>query len=211
MSKSVGAVKLLAQEMARAFADFFAAPAAVPARDLQALQQAADDWRGDSSAAAAINAAPLAGEMQAALDDFFQTFKTPEKELLRAPPRLWRELPWRVAGGGKGPPVVAVTELLGPNGMSGCARCRAGVFFQRGDSYYPRHKHAAAEFYLPLCGTAAWLADGRAPRRVAPFGELIYHKSWQAHAIRTDAEPLLALWLWTGDLDLSSYIMCERP
>jgi hypothetical protein len=36
-------------------------------------------------------------------------------------------------------------------------------------------------------------------------GTLIRHASNERHAARTGAQPLLALWVWLGDLNFDSY------
>ncbi len=63
---------------------------------------------------------------------------------------------------------------------------------------YPAHRHPAAEIYLPLT-EAAWLRGDEGWRRV-PAGEPIYHPPHLAHATRAGENPLLALYLWQGDL-----------
>ena len=69
---------------------------------------------------------------------------------------------------------------------------------------YPSHRHAPEELYIPLAGTAFWQRGNRpfAPR---PPGVIIHHPSWLPHAMRTSDEPLLALYVWRGDL------LSERP
>lgn len=115
-------------------------------------------------------------------------------------------LPWRAAGGGA-VPVLGAVELVGPDGVLPCATLRAGFYYQPPQYFYPRHQHAAEELYLPISGTAEWHADGTAPHCVAP-GTLIHHRAWQPHACRTHGEPLLALWLWGGDLSMHTYRFC---
>jgi hypothetical protein len=63
---------------------------------------------------------------------------------------------------------------------------------------YPSHRHPAAEIYLPLTA-AAWQRGDEGWRRV-PAGEPIYHPPHLAHATRAGENPLLALYLWQGDL-----------
>ncbi|HUS53548.1 MAG TPA: dimethylsulfonioproprionate lyase family protein [Thermohalobaculum sp.] len=81
---------------------------------------------------------------------------------------------------------------------------RFGAYLQFPDTWYPRHWHAAEELYLPLSGTADWTRDG-VTDRPAPPGTLIRHASYEHHATRTGPEPLLALWVWLGDLDFYRY------
>ena len=64
---------------------------------------------------------------------------------------------------------------------------------------YPTHRQAPEEICIPLAGTAFWQRGNRpfAPR---PPGMIVHHPSWLPHAIRTSDEPLLALYVWRGDL-----------
>ena len=64
---------------------------------------------------------------------------------------------------------------------------------------YPTHRQAAEEICIPLAGTAFWQRGNRpfAPR---PPGMIIHHPSWLPHAMRTSNDPLLALYVWRGDL-----------
>ena len=64
---------------------------------------------------------------------------------------------------------------------------------------YPTHRQAPEEICIPLAGTAFWQRGNRpfAPR---PPGMVIHHPSWLPHAMRTSDEPLLALYVWRGDL-----------
>ena len=98
----------------------------------------------------------------------------------------------------------AYVEIVGPEGLAHREDLRFGLFVQTPDSFYPPHNHAAEELYYVLSGTAHWQkADGDF-RAMAP-GTLIRHASWERHAMRTSAEPLLAMWSWTGDLNVSTY------
>jgi hypothetical protein len=92
-----------------------------------------------------------------------------------------------------GPDALIVTQALG-----------FGLYLQRRDTVYPAHAHAAEEFYLVLSGTAAWQkGDGAFAEQ--PPGRFIHHRPDERHAVTTGPEPLLAMWLWTGDLDETSY------
>lgn len=98
----------------------------------------------------------------------------------------------------------AYVEIVGPEGLAHREDLRFGLYMQTPDSFYPPHNHAAEELYYVLSGTAHWQkADGEF-RAMAP-GTLIRHAPWERHAMRTDAEPLLAMWSWTGDLSISTY------
>lgn len=74
----------------------------------------------------------------------------------------------------------------------------AGGFLILGPNLlYPDHHHVAEEIYIPLAGGTQWRkGDGEFVTRKA--GEVIHHPSNVNHAMRTGAEPLLALYLWRG-------------
>ncbi len=98
----------------------------------------------------------------------------------------------------------AYVEIVGPEGLAQREDLRFGLYVQTPDSFYPPHNHAAEELYYVLSGTAHWQkADGEF-RAMAP-GTLIRHASWERHAMRTAGEPLLAMWSWTGDLNVATY------
>lgn len=98
---------------------------------------------------------------------------------------------------------IAFAELVGPDGDMGAPDCRVGFTLMAPDTFYPLHAHPAIELYFVIAGTAEWQA-GDTTRRVPP-GELVLHRSSESHSMRTFAEPLLALWSWSGDLDTPAY------
>jgi hypothetical protein len=89
------------------------------------------------------------------------------------------------------------TELLGAIGPRCSDRLAAGFLLLGPNTFYPRHRHPAEELYLPLSGTAEWQQGDTVWRGQEP-GTLIHHRSDEPHAMRTAAEPLLALYLWRG-------------
>jgi hypothetical protein len=99
------------------------------------------------------------------------------------------------------------TELIGLRGPIPSARIACGFLLLGPDIEYPAHAHEAEELYLPLAGEALWMrGGGEFAARVA--GTPIEHPSWTAHAMRTRAEPMLALYLWRGgDLAAKSTIL----
>jgi len=193
------AVARLAGNMARIFSDFN-----LPRNTADVLHEAVSLWRPNTTEGMSQPAKPL----QCQLDNFFHP--PDDVHLLDTAMNNWRRLPWRTGGGGKAPD-IGVVELIGPNGIAACDMCRAGVLFQGANYFYPWHHHAAEEFYIPVSGAATWLAEGSEPAVVAPMKKLIRHLSWQPHAMRTEGEPLLALWLWTGDLSIGQYNLCPPP
>ncbi|WP_353074134.1 dimethylsulfonioproprionate lyase family protein [Amycolatopsis carbonis] len=68
----------------------------------------------------------------------------------------------------------------------------------RGRRTRPRLADPADEVYLPLTG-ARWSTD-QSPYVAREPGTALHHAPAQPHAIHTDAVPLLARYLWRGDL-----------
>jgi hypothetical protein len=97
-------------------------------------------------------------------------------------------------------------ETVGCAGFLVSARVAAGVLLLGPDTAYPPHAHPAVEHYLPLSGTALW-GTGGSPPSPRPPGCLIYHPSGVSHEMRTGAEPLLALYLWQGDLGTAAALV----
>ncbi len=89
----------------------------------------------------------------------------------------------------------AWSEIFGAQGPLVSTRIACGFLILGPSTHYPRHRHEAEEMYLPLSGTAAW-QQGDAAWRDRPPGTLIHHASQEPHAMRTGADPLLALYLW---------------
>ena len=99
------------------------------------------------------------------------------------------------------------TELIGLRGPVPCETVACGVLMLGPDIDYPAHAHEAEELYLPLAGSASW-TRGREAANERPAGTPIHHPSWVPHAMRTGAEPLLALYVWRGgDLAAKSRIV----
>lgn len=77
-----------------------------------------------------------------------------------------------------------------------------GVLLLGPDTCYPPHHHPALEIYLPL-HRAEWRRGGEDWREEPP-GRVIFHRSFEAHATRTGDRPLLALYLWRGEITTSA-------
>jgi len=75
---------------------------------------------------------------------------------------------------------------------------RMGLLLQHGDIAYPGHAHDAEEFYFILSGEAHWRIDSG--EFTARPGDLIHHLPRAIHAMETAESPLLALWVWRGEL-----------
>lgn len=95
-------------------------------------------------------------------------------------------------------------DIAGPGALIEAPDIGFGAYLQFPDTFYPRHWHAAEELYFILGGTALWTRDEATDAPARP-GTLIRHAPFERHATRTQAEPLLALWVWMGDLDFGSY------
>ena len=89
------------------------------------------------------------------------------------------------------------SEIVGSVGPIESDRIACGFLILGPATYYPSHRHAAEELYVPLCGTAAWQQGDTAWQEWAP-GTPIHHRSGQPHAMRTGTTPLLALYVWRG-------------
>ena len=86
----------------------------------------------------------------------------------------------------------------GPPALVEHASLAVGVLLLGPGTHYPLHQHPATEIYVPL-NTAEW-RRGDGPWREEPAGAMILHPSGMPHATRTGQRPLLAIYLWAGDL-----------
>jgi hypothetical protein len=93
-----------------------------------------------------------------------------------------------MAGPTEGPPALAVDPRLA-----------VGVLLLGPHAHYPLHSHPAIEIYYPLTAGAEWWRDD-GPWRPEPAGAVIHHAPNVRHATRAGASPLLAIYLWRGDL-----------
>jgi hypothetical protein len=100
------------------------------------------------------------------------------------------------------------SEILGGAGPLASERIACGFLLLGPSTHYPRHRHEAEEIYLPLCGTAAWQQGDAAWRERKP-GAVIHHAGDEPHAMRTAADPLLALYLWRSN-DLAQKARLDR-
>jgi hypothetical protein len=97
----------------------------------------------------------------------------------------------------------AHTTIAGPPDGEGAGtasgRAALGALLLGPGVDYPRHQHPADEVYLPL-NDAWWVHDVDDDLVHTPGGTLIHHTPGQPHGMRTGRTPLLALYLWTGDV-----------
>ncbi|MBN3134850.1 dimethylsulfonioproprionate lyase family protein [Pectobacterium punjabense] len=94
---------------------------------------------------------------------------------------------------------VAFTQFVGPDDLWVSSHLAIGLTLIAPETHYPAHYHPATEIYLPLAGTGLWAMGngGYFPRQP---GELIFHPSGVTHATQTQKEPVLALYIWHGDI-----------
>lgn len=119
-----------------------------------------------------------------------------------------RLLHWRRPGFGHLPAAISdailVTEIVGPDGMVPHDTFRFGALYQTAGHDYPDHNHDADEVYHILQGSALW-STGGAPASRRGSGAFIHHAPSVMHSIRTSDEPMLALWVWRGEIGAQSY------
>jgi len=97
-------------------------------------------------------------------------------------------------------PRFAAVTIIGEGGLLPSDRVSAGFSLQGPDTYYPPHAHYAEESYWIIGGDGDWRVDSE-PWFAVESGDSIYHKSGARHAMQTNQQPLLAVWLWTSYLD----------
>lgn len=150
--------------------------------------------------------APVASET--ASRDLAAMVAQPEGALMEAfaramPAFAWREPPQKDVGNhlvGRS----AGNVIIGPEGTFPAQDLRFGAFVISAHTVYLLHAHAAEELYIVIGGAGHWwIADEPyAPR--GP-GDVVHIPSWTPHAIRTDDEPVLTLWVWMGDVSFDAY------
>lgn len=93
----------------------------------------------------------------------------------------------------------AYCELVGANGFVVRDSISAGLLYLAPDTFYPAHHHPAEETYFLLAGTSEWAhgAEGLTSREP---GARMDHPSGVSHSMRSGSTPMLALYLWRGDL-----------
>ena len=93
----------------------------------------------------------------------------------------------------------AYTEVLGPSGLLYHGSVSVGLLYLAPQTFYAPHAHPAEEIYHLISGRSVWQQGGQ-PTRDCVSGARIHHASGVAHCMRSGEEPLLALYLWRGDL-----------
>jgi hypothetical protein len=90
-------------------------------------------------------------------------------------------------------------ELVGPERAFDSRTLLVGFLLLGPHTLYPDHDHAAEEVYHVVSGRASW-RRGDGPWRTEPPATVIHHAPHVLHAMRTEHEPLLALYCWMGDV-----------
>jgi mannose-6-phosphate isomerase-like protein (cupin superfamily) len=88
-------------------------------------------------------------------------------------------------------------ELLGTRGHFVSDRLACGFLAIGPNTEYAAHRHAADEIYVVVAGTAQWRKGKSRYIALAP-GSVIHHPSQVVHAMKTNAEALLAFYIWRG-------------
>jgi quercetin dioxygenase-like cupin family protein len=100
---------------------------------------------------------------------------------------------------------IGFAELIGPRAPLTAPACRVGFTLLAPATCYPQHAHPAIELYLVISGHAQWTTPG--DERIVPPGAFVLHSASKPHAMRTFAEPLLALYGWRGDIDTPAFYL----
>lgn len=87
----------------------------------------------------------------------------------------------------------------GPSALAADPRLAVGVLLLGPETHYPLHAHPAIEIYYTLAPGGEWWR-GAGPWRREPPATAIYHAPSVPHATRAGDSPLLAVYIWRGDL-----------
>jgi quercetin dioxygenase-like cupin family protein len=94
---------------------------------------------------------------------------------------------------------VIAGPLEGPPALVPDARVALGVLLLGPRTHYPLHAHPAVEVYVTLTADGEWWRED-GPWRGTPAGTVIHHPSGVPHATRAGDTPLLAVYVWRGEL-----------
>lgn len=93
----------------------------------------------------------------------------------------------------------AYCELLGPTGLVPHDAVSVGLLYLAPGTFYLPHAHPAEEAYHLLAGDSEWQAGSAALTWRSP-GDRMEHPSGVAHSMHSGSTPMLALYVWRGDL-----------
>jgi hypothetical protein len=94
---------------------------------------------------------------------------------------------------------VIAGPAAGAPALVACEDLALGVLLLGPGTHYPRHAHPAREIYLPL-NVSEW-QQGDGEWTVQWPGAVIHHAPHVPHATRSGETPLIAIYLWRGDLE----------
>jgi len=97
-------------------------------------------------------------------------------------------------------PNFTATTIIGAGGLLPSEKVIAGFSLQGRDTYYPPHAHRAEESYWIIGGEGDWKVGTESWFAVKP-GDSVYHQSGVRHAMQTNEQSMLTVWLWTSHLD----------
>jgi mannose-6-phosphate isomerase-like protein (cupin superfamily) len=100
----------------------------------------------------------------------------------------------------------AYVKIAGPDGMVLSPDTALGLLLIGPKNHYPAHSHPAEEIYMVVAGEAEWQRGG-APWQLQPPGSVIHHEPKVIHAMRTAAQPLLALYAWRGEISTAARLV----
>ncbi|MBC8036801.1 MAG: transcriptional regulator [Rhizobiales bacterium] len=87
--------------------------------------------------------------------------------------------------------------VVGPDGLEMRKDVLVGISLMAPHVRYPDHQHPPEEVYVSLAG-GAWWKQGHDWHQPEPGG-LVHNEPHVMHAMKTDDDPLLAIWcLWVG-------------
>ena len=96
-------------------------------------------------------------------------------------------------------------ELVGPGSAIKSDAIRVGLLLLGSRVSYPAHRHPAEEIYHVISGNSRWWRQGEEWRHEAA-GALIHHPPGVPHAMACNEEPLLALYVWMGDIGAAAQL-----
>lgn len=99
----------------------------------------------------------------------------------------------------------ATGECIGPTGRFLSDDIVLGLFVLGPETFYPAHVHAAEEFYIVIAGEADFQVGATSAFATKQQGDVVFHESHISHAIRTSAQPMLAVYGWRGKLGEPSW------
>lgn len=97
----------------------------------------------------------------------------------------------------------AYATFIGPEGPFHSQDFAAGATIMGPNQFYDWHYHPAIEIYAALSPDSKWGVSYERPVPVEP-GTVILHPSMVPHAMISGVEPLIAPWVWIGDIETPS-------